>query len=89
LSTTNPTWTDLGANPDPLGEKLTATNRLSYGTAVNANDVTLLGENRNTMKNNQEILSRSRDVACGHIDRQTDIAELIGALLQLLVVEHD
>jgi hypothetical protein len=33
LSTTNPTWPDLGANPGPRGGK-TATNRLSYGTAM-------------------------------------------------------
>jgi hypothetical protein len=32
LSTTNPTWTDLGANPGLRGEKM-ATDRLSYGTA--------------------------------------------------------
>jgi hypothetical protein len=32
LSTTNPTWTALGANPGLCGEK-PATNRLSYGTA--------------------------------------------------------
>jgi hypothetical protein len=33
LSTTNPTWTDLGANPGPRGER-PATNRLSHGTAA-------------------------------------------------------
>jgi hypothetical protein len=32
LSTTNPTWTDLGLNPGLRGERL-ATNRLSHGTA--------------------------------------------------------
>jgi hypothetical protein len=32
LSTTNPTWPDLGSNPGRCGGKL-ATNRLSYGTA--------------------------------------------------------
>jgi hypothetical protein len=32
LSTTNPTWTDLGSNPARRGGK-PATNRLSYGTA--------------------------------------------------------
>jgi hypothetical protein len=32
LSTTNPTWTDLGSKPSRRGGKL-ATNRLSYGTA--------------------------------------------------------
>jgi hypothetical protein len=32
LSTTNPTWPDLGSNPGRHGGKLT-TNRLSYGTA--------------------------------------------------------
>jgi hypothetical protein len=31
LFPTNPTWTDLGANPD-LGGENPATNRLSYGT---------------------------------------------------------
>jgi hypothetical protein len=31
LSTTNPTWTDVVANPEARGEKPT-TNRLSYGT---------------------------------------------------------
>jgi hypothetical protein len=31
-STTNPAWTDLGANTDLRGEK-PVTNRLSYGTA--------------------------------------------------------
>jgi hypothetical protein len=33
LSTTNPTRTDPGSNPDLRGEK-SATNRLSYGTAL-------------------------------------------------------
>jgi hypothetical protein len=33
LSTTNPTWPDLGSNPDRRGGK-PATNRLSYGTAT-------------------------------------------------------
>jgi hypothetical protein len=33
LSTINPTWTALGANPGLRGEK-PATNRLSYGTAT-------------------------------------------------------
>jgi hypothetical protein len=33
LSTTNPTWTDLGSNPDLRGERLAA-NRLSHGTAL-------------------------------------------------------
>jgi hypothetical protein len=33
LSTTNPTWTDPGSNPGLRGER-SATNRLSYGTAV-------------------------------------------------------
>jgi hypothetical protein len=33
LSTTNPTWPDLGLNPDRHGRK-PATNRLSYGTAL-------------------------------------------------------
>jgi hypothetical protein len=32
LSTTNPTWIDLAANPGLRGER-TATNRLSHGTA--------------------------------------------------------
>jgi hypothetical protein len=32
LSTTNPTWTDPGSNPDLRNER-TATNRLSHGTA--------------------------------------------------------
>jgi hypothetical protein len=32
LSTTNPTWPDLGSNPGHHGWK-SATNRLSYGTA--------------------------------------------------------
>jgi hypothetical protein len=32
LSTTNPTWLDLGSNPDRRGGK-PATNRLSYGSA--------------------------------------------------------
>jgi hypothetical protein len=32
LSTTNPTWTDLGSNPALCGER-SATNRLNYGTA--------------------------------------------------------
>jgi hypothetical protein len=32
LSTTNPTWTDLGSNADRRGRK-PAINRLSYGTA--------------------------------------------------------
>jgi hypothetical protein len=32
LSTTNPTWPDLGANPGRRGGK-PATNRLSYGAA--------------------------------------------------------
>jgi hypothetical protein len=32
LSTTNPTWPDLGSNPDSRGGK-PATNRLSYGVA--------------------------------------------------------
>jgi hypothetical protein len=32
LSTTNPTWTDLGSNPGLRGER-PATNRLSHGTA--------------------------------------------------------
>jgi hypothetical protein len=32
LSTTNPTWTDLDANPGLRGKK-PATNRLSYGMA--------------------------------------------------------
>jgi membrane-bound lytic murein transglycosylase MltF len=32
LSTTNPTWTDLGVNLEVCGEK-PATNRLRYGTA--------------------------------------------------------
>jgi hypothetical protein len=31
LSTINPTWPDMGSNPDRRGEK-PATNRLSYGT---------------------------------------------------------
>jgi hypothetical protein len=34
LSTTNPTWTDLGTNPGRRGEK-PATNRLSYVTTSN------------------------------------------------------
>jgi hypothetical protein len=34
LSTTNPTWPDLGSNPGHRGGK-PATNRLSYGTALN------------------------------------------------------
>jgi hypothetical protein len=33
LSTTNPTWPDLGSNPGRRGGK-PATNRLSYGTAL-------------------------------------------------------
>jgi hypothetical protein len=33
LSTTNPTWIDLGSNTGHLGGK-PATNRLSYGTAL-------------------------------------------------------
>jgi hypothetical protein len=33
LSTTNPTWPDLGSNPGRRGGK-PATNRLSYGTAI-------------------------------------------------------
>jgi hypothetical protein len=33
LSTTNPTWPDLGSNRGRRGEK-PATNRLSYGTAI-------------------------------------------------------
>jgi hypothetical protein len=33
LSTTNPTWPDLGSNPGRRGGKL-ATNRLSYGAAL-------------------------------------------------------
>jgi hypothetical protein len=33
LSTTNPTWTDLGSNPDLRGER-PATNRLSHGKAL-------------------------------------------------------
>jgi hypothetical protein len=33
LSTTNPTWTDPGSNPDLRGER-PATNRLSHGTAL-------------------------------------------------------
>jgi hypothetical protein len=33
LSTTYPTWPDLGWNPDRCGGKA-ATNRLSYGTAI-------------------------------------------------------
>jgi hypothetical protein len=33
LSTTNPTWTDPGSNPDLRGER-PATNRLSHGTAM-------------------------------------------------------
>jgi hypothetical protein len=33
LSTTNPTWTDLGSNPGLRGER-PATNRLSHGTAL-------------------------------------------------------
>jgi hypothetical protein len=32
LSTTNPTWTDPGSNPDLRGER-PATNRLSHDTA--------------------------------------------------------
>jgi hypothetical protein len=32
LSTTNPTWTDLGSNPGLRGER-PATNHLSHGTA--------------------------------------------------------
>jgi len=32
LSTTNPTWTDLGVNPG-LRVEMLATNRLSYGMA--------------------------------------------------------
>jgi hypothetical protein len=32
LSTTHPTWTDLGSNAGLRGERL-ATNRLSHGTA--------------------------------------------------------
>jgi hypothetical protein len=35
LSTTNPTWIDLGANPGLRGER-PATNRLSHGTALQA-----------------------------------------------------
>jgi hypothetical protein len=34
LSSTNPTWTDTGLNPDFRGER-PATNRLSHGTARN------------------------------------------------------
>jgi hypothetical protein len=34
LSTTNPTWTDLGSNPGLRGER-PATNLLSHGTALN------------------------------------------------------
>jgi hypothetical protein len=34
LSTTNPTWTDLGSNPCLRGGRLEA-NRLSHGTALN------------------------------------------------------
>jgi hypothetical protein len=34
LSTTNPTWTVPGSNPDLRGER-PATNRLSHGTAKN------------------------------------------------------
>jgi hypothetical protein len=33
LSTTNPTWPDLGSNPGRRGWK-PATNRLNYGTAL-------------------------------------------------------
>jgi hypothetical protein len=33
LSTTNPTWSDLGSKPGRRGGK-PATNRLSYGTAL-------------------------------------------------------
>jgi hypothetical protein len=33
LSTTNPTWPDLGSNPGRRGGK-PLTNRLSYGTAI-------------------------------------------------------
>jgi hypothetical protein len=33
MSTTNSTWTDLGANPGLRGER-PASNRLSHGTAV-------------------------------------------------------
>jgi hypothetical protein len=35
LSTTNPTWTDPGSNPDLRGER-PATNRLSHGTAISS-----------------------------------------------------
>jgi hypothetical protein len=36
MFTTNPTWTDSGANPGLPGERL-ATNRLSHDTAKNRN----------------------------------------------------
>jgi hypothetical protein len=36
LSTTYPTWSDLGSNPDRRDEK-SATNRLSFGTSLRDN----------------------------------------------------
>jgi hypothetical protein len=40
LSTTNPTWPDLGSNPSRRDGKPT-TNRLSYGTALKINKLTI------------------------------------------------
>jgi hypothetical protein len=47
LSTTNPTWTDLGSNSALRGER-PATNRLSHGTAHHniSNVMSLTQENR-------------------------------------------
>jgi hypothetical protein len=42
LSTTNPTWTSLGSNPEPLGERA-ATNRLSHGLTTIVNPVAQSG----------------------------------------------
>jgi hypothetical protein len=52
LSTTNPTWTDPGSNPDFRGER-PATNRLSHGTA---NTDSLVYHNNLTLQNFNVIL---------------------------------
>jgi hypothetical protein len=66
LSTTNPTWTDLGLNPGLRGERA-ATNRLSHGRTKGR----LVFPSINNSKVNCKLLSQSR-----YLDKQRNDAQL-------------
>jgi hypothetical protein len=66
LSTTNPTWPDLGSNPGRRGVK-PATNRLSYGTAWTLMNLNQIDECPNRNSNPAPVEYKSRALLCTHV----------------------